>query len=79
MPRDDVTEVIARLLREECGVDRPLCPELRLAEDLGLDSVGMLSLALGLENHYRVALEEDPEAPPRTLGELETLVRRRLE
>lgn len=42
----------------------------RLGEDLRLDSVGMLSLAVNLENRYRVRLVDDPTDPPRTVGDV---------
>ena len=75
----DVEEVIADILRRHCRIEVPPGqPELRLAEDLGLDSVGLLTLALELENHYQLRLEENPEDPPRSLSELAELVRNRL-
>lgn len=73
-----VEEVIVTILDRHCRVTTEFAPELRLAEDLGLDSIGLLTLAVELENHYRVRLEENPEAPPATLGELAELVKARL-
>jgi acyl carrier protein len=73
-----VEEVIVTILEAHCRVTTEFRPELRLAEDLGLDSIGLLTLALELENHYRVRLEENPENPPTTLGELAELVEGRL-
>lgn len=73
-----VEDVIVTILKDHCRVTTEFSPELRLSEDLGLDSIGLLTLALELENHYRVRLEENPEAPPVTLGELADVVRARL-
>lgn len=73
-----VYQTIETVLRAECGVTAPLTPETRLQEDLGLDSVRMLTLAVELENHYQIVLGEDPENPPRSLGELTALVESRL-
>ncbi len=73
-----VFATIENVLRSECGVTAPLTPETRFQEDLGLDSVRMLALALEVENHYRIVLGEDPDNPPRTLGELTRLVESRL-
>ncbi|MBI3926920.1 MAG: hypothetical protein HY319_15395 [Armatimonadetes bacterium] len=70
---------IERILREECRVTADIRPESRLAEDLGLDSMGILTLALELENDYRIQLGEDPDDPPQTLAEVVRLVRERLE
>jgi len=73
-----VEEVLVSILKTHCRVTTEFRPELRLAEDLGLDSIGLLTLALELENHYRVRLEENPAAPPTTLGDLAELVKGRL-
>lgn len=73
-----VFQTIESVLRQECGVCQALTPETRLQEDLGLDSVGMLTLAVELENHYQIVLGEDPQNPPRNLGELTALVESRL-
>ncbi len=75
----EVLETIKNLLLDECGVETPISEQAQLDLDLGLDSVGMLALAVGLENHYRIRLEEDAQQPPRTVGELRDLVLTRLE
>lgn len=69
---------VSAILRQECAVTAPFTRESRLAEQLGLDSVGFLTLALELENHYQLTLEEDPQDPPRTVGDLVRLVEARL-
>lgn len=76
--RSEVEVRVMDILRRECRVSAPLAPETRLVEDLGLDSLGFLTLAVALENHYRVRLEEDPEVPPRTVAEVVDLVVSRL-
>ena len=72
-------QVVEGILRRECGVTGPVDPETRLLEDLGLDSVRLLTLVVELENHFRLAMEEDPEEPPVSVGALADLVRARLE
>lgn len=70
---------IVAILHEHCGIqDQHLTPQARLQADLGLDSMGLLSLALEIENHWQLYLAEPPEAPPQTLGELVSLVAQRL-
>lgn len=49
-------------------------PEIRLVEDLGLDSLLLLNLALEVENRWQIVLGETPEDPPRTLSDLTDLV-----
>ena len=50
-----------------------------LVSDLQLDSVGLLTLVVGLEDRFRVALKEEDAAAVRTVGDLAALVLRRRE
>lgn len=79
METDEVMSVVVETLRGPCGVREPITGESRLQEDLELDSMGMLALAVGLENRFRVKLEEDPKNVPATVDELVSLLSRRLE
>lgn len=76
--REELYGEVCRVLRGPCGVVEPLDWDRRLVEDLGLDSVGFLALAVGLENRFRINLDEDPERPPTTLDELVELLQQRL-
>jgi acyl carrier protein len=73
----DVLAGIAEVARKHLGWEGRLSPELRLVEDLELDSLKMLTLALEVENHFRVRL--DPEAGIETVGELVAAIRERLD
>jgi len=78
-PQHVETEVV-RVLRTYCDIDdRPVSRDDRLQEDLGLDSAQLLSLALEVENAFRIQLEESQEDPPRTIGEVVDLIVLRLE
>lgn len=79
MTSTEVAREVEDLLRRECRVEGPLTPDTRLVEDLGLDSLQFLGLAVALENRFRLTLDEDPERPPATLGELIRLVDQRLQ
>ena len=72
-PRE-VVAVISRVLRDEVGVERAVLPEDDLQADLQLDSVGLLTLVVGLEDHFRVTLAEEDAAGVRTVGDLAALV-----
>lgn len=73
-------EALTGILVEECRVDASSITDAsRLQDDLGLDSMTLLSLALEVENFLGCALEEDPENPPLTVGALIELVVMRLE
>ena len=62
--------VVEEVLRTHCAVRQPITPQSRLREDLGLDSVGILTLMVELENALQARLQENPEDPPETVEEL---------
>ena len=72
MERDQQTsrQLIESVLRRHCGVEVEILDEHRLQEDLGLESVGLLTLMVELENSLKMRLKEDVTNPPRTVGEL---------
>jgi acyl carrier protein len=74
---DEVLGEIARVLREELGTTRAPRPDDDLITDLQLDSVGLLTLVVGLEDRFRVALAEEDAAGVRTVGDLASLVLQR--
>jgi acyl carrier protein len=75
----EVEAVIVSILREDCGVtDSSIGRRARFEEDLGMESMGLLNLALEVENRFELCLDEAPDNPPRTLGALTELVLERL-
>ena len=66
---DGITEVA----RQPLGWKGSLSPEMRLVEDLELDSIKTLTLALEVENHFKVCLDE--EAGIQTVGDLVAIIR----
>ena len=76
---DEVLVEIGRLLHDELGLSRDARPDDDLVTDLQLDSVGLLTLVVGLEDRFRVALREEDAAAVRTVRDLATLVIRRRE
>ncbi|MFP3940667.1 MAG: acyl carrier protein [Thermoanaerobaculia bacterium] len=53
-------------------------PSLRLAEDLALDSVQRLTLAVEVENRFRICLEPEDEEGIATVGDLASVVEGKL-
>jgi acyl carrier protein len=70
-----ITEVAAEHL-EWTG---PLTPEMLLAEDLELDSIKTLMLAVEVENRFEICLDPEREQQIVTVGDLVGEVRRKLE
>jgi acyl carrier protein len=73
-----VLEELRRIARVELDYQGPLEPGLRLKEDLQLDSMAMIVLAVGLEDRFRVKLEEGDAGAIRTVADLVGLVERRV-
>jgi acyl carrier protein len=74
---DEAIAEIRRVLRDDVGVSREVRPEDDLVRDLQLDSVSLLTLVVGLEDRFRIALEEADAASVRTVLDLAVLVERR--
>ena len=73
-----VLEVIRRVARVELEYTQEILPSQRLTEDLHLDSMAMIVVAVGLENAFRVKLREEDAGAIATVGDLVALVVRRL-
>ena len=71
---DGITEVV----RLHLGWEGPLVPEMRLVEDLRLDSVRLLTLAAEVENRFRILLDEADELAIETVADLVAIVRRKI-
>lgn len=87
MTRDDVTaasaapseaEILAGLeaiARQQLGVEGTLERRSPLVETLRLDSLRLLTLAVEVENRFRVRFEPEEESALETVGDLVDLVR----
>lgn len=75
---DTILAGIERIARDKLGWKGTLDPGMRLAEDLELDSIRALTLAVEVENRFRVKLDQEDEAAIATVGDLVAAVRRKL-
>lgn len=78
MTRAEILAGVAEVAREHAGCDGAVAEEQRLLEDLGLDSLRLVVLAAEVENRFRIALSPADDAAVRTVGDLVTLVERKL-
>ena len=72
---DDVLSVITRIVSEETGVDvKDITRSTTFAQDLDVDSLGLLKIATQVEERFGVALDDSliPTLP--TVGALVDLV-----
>lgn len=74
----DVLTEIRRIARVDLEYGGDVLPTARLKEDLHLDSMGMIVVAVGLENRFRVKLQEEDADAILTVGDLVALVIRRM-
>lgn len=75
-----ILETISDLARTRLGwAGGALAPEMRLVEDLNLDSIRLLTLATEVENRFRILLDEADELAIETVGDLIAIVERKLE
>jgi len=70
MTEAEILAAIEEVARTHVGFAGTLQPELRLVEDLELDSLKALTLALEVENRFRICLDPEIEAKVKTVGEL---------
>jgi acyl carrier protein len=61
-------------IASELELAGPIVPDAQLIRDLGLDSLGLTVLAVGLENRFRIRLNEGDAAGILTVSELAALV-----
>ena len=61
---------IAAVAREHLAYAGELEPSARLVEDLGLDSLRLLTLAAEVENRFQIRLNPEDDAAIATVGDL---------
>ena len=69
---------VADVAREHLDWTRELRPEMRLVEELQLDSLKLLTLAVEVENRFRICLDEADEAAIVTVADLVAAIRRQV-
>ena len=76
-PATDLRAALAEIAAG-LGYTGPFGPGLRLVEDLRLDSVGLVTLAVEVEDRFQICLDAADEAAIRTVGDLERVLRDKL-
>lgn len=79
MRREEIRQILLELFEAETGDEIPsLHDDQSLAEQLGLDSVDMVSLIMQLERRFKIRLAHDELANAHRVGLLLDLVQRKL-
>jgi acyl carrier protein len=74
LTQDEILRGIEDVAQRHVGVARGLDPSLSLQVDLLLDSLQLMTLAVEVENRFRVRLDPEDEAQVRTVGDLVRVV-----
>lgn len=78
MTETEILEGIGEVAERHLDWRGRLTRDMRLVEDLDLDSLRLLTLAVEVENRFRVCLDEEDEAGIETVGHLVAVVARKL-
>ncbi len=79
MKRAEILAGVESIARRRLGRETITAePDARLIDDLELDSLQLLTLAVEVENHFRVRLSEDDDQAIVTVGDLVATIERRL-
>ena len=78
MTDGEILSQLAEIARQKLDYAGELEIGMRLVEDLELDSIRLLTLAMEVEDHFRICLDEDDEAGIATAADLVAVVRKKL-
>lgn len=74
MTPEEILSGVEAVAREHLDRHERLETDMDLVEDLELDSLLLLTLAVEVENRFRICLDEEDEASIRTVGDLVKIV-----
>ncbi len=75
---ENILQRIAAVAREKLEIDVTLRRDMRLVEDLALDSIRLMTLAMEVEDRFRICLDEEDEENIVTVADLVAVVGRKL-
>jgi len=78
MNDEAILAAVAQVARHHVAWHGPVYPDMRLAEDLNLDSLKLLTLAVEIENHFRICLDPEDDHELETVGDLVHAISRKL-
>jgi acyl carrier protein len=77
--RESIRQALGQFLEEETGEKYPDLSDAKgLREELGLDSVDVVSIVLQIERHYRVRLSQEELQKLTTVGDVLDLLQAKL-
>ena len=79
MTDEAILSAISDITRDHLGWTGRLDPGLPLSEGLGLDSIKLMTLALEVENHFKIALDPERDQDLTTVADLVNAIKARLD
>jgi len=77
--REEIRETLLKLFEAETGEPlQSLTDDQNMAEQLGLDSVDMVSLIMQLERHFKIRLSHEELANAAQVGQLLDIVQQKV-
>jgi acyl carrier protein len=78
--REEIRQTLMKLFEAETGeaIESPLTDEMNMAEELGLDSVDMVSLIMQLERHFKIRLTHEELTGAAQVGKLLDIVQQKV-
>jgi len=77
--RDDIAAGVREVAEKHLTLEGELTADSRLVEDVGLDSLALLTLAFEVENHFDIILDPEDELNIRTVDDLIDAIARHLD
>ncbi len=78
MKDGEILDAISGVARDKLDLEGELNEDMRLVEDLELDSIRLLTLAMEVEDRFEICLDEEDEESIVTVADLVGVVRRKL-
>jgi acyl carrier protein len=76
---DKIVSFISEVVKKNGYLDREVTKEDKLKEDIGLDSLGILTIIDEIEEKFEVSLEpEELQKNPETVGDLASIIAAKL-
>lgn len=74
MNDDQILGIVSELAERHLGCTGPITPDMDLVDDLHLDSLKLLTLAVQVENRFEVCFEPEEEAKIRSIADLVSMI-----
>jgi acyl carrier protein len=71
---EGVIAEIQRILEVDLSITTPITAETDVLNQLALDSLALVTVIVGLEDRFKIALTEEDAAGVKTVGDLAALV-----